>query len=97
MTHPSEHDFSGTVDQWEERVFLNAAYFRVHRFYGQGQHDSTDADTFETAVRTVGSVRQDKTMPGARATIYAVTASGRFTMLAEKYWLRYLQLSQAAA
>ena len=90
---PSEHDFTGTVDQWEERVFLNAAYFRVHRFYGQGQHDSCEMGTFEDAVRTVGSVRQDKTRLNARTSIYAVTASGRFTLLAEKRWAEYLALA----
>lgn len=95
MQIQSEHDFTGTVVQWEERVFLNAAYFRVHRFYGEGQHDSCEIDTFENAIRTVGSVRQDPATPNARATIYAIAASGRFTMLDEKKWAYYLSLSKS--
>ena len=95
MLQNSEHDFAGTADEWERRVFLNAAYFRVHRFYGQGQHDSCDASTFEDAIRTVGSARC--AMPNARLTIYAVTASGRFTLLAESRWAEYLGMVQEAA
>jgi len=85
----NEHDFTGTVDQWERRVFCAAAKFRVHRFYGQGQHDSCEVDTFENAIRTVGDVR--RAMPGARVTVYAIAASGRFTMLTESRWAEYLE------
>lgn len=86
----NEHDFSGTQAQWEARVFHAAVKFRVHRFYSTGQHDSCECDTFEDAIRTVGSVRQ--AMPDARVTIYAITASGRFTLLPEPKWAEYLAL-----
>lgn len=87
----NEHNFSGTQAQWEERVFRAATKFRVHRFYGQGQHDSCECDTFEDAICTVGSVWQ--AMPDARITIYAITASGRFTLLPEPKWAEYLALA----
>jgi len=90
MLQNSENDFDCDVGTWEERVFRAAAKFRVHRFYGHGQHDSCEVGSFEDAVRTVGSVRQDKSMPNARATIYAVAASGRFTLLTEARWEQYL-------
>ena len=96
MLQNSENDFACTAIEWDARVFRNAAKFRVHRFYGLGQHDSCDVDTFENALRTVGSVRQDRTMPNARATIYAVAASGRFTLLAEPRWVEYLNMARAA-
>ena len=89
---PSEHDFTGERDQWEERVFINAELFRVHRFYGQGQHDSQDARSFTDAICIVGSARRDTSYPNARVTLYAVTASGRSTLLPEDKWLRCLEL-----
>jgi hypothetical protein len=83
----NEHDFAGTSDQWEARVFRAATTFRVHRLYRNG-HDSCEVDNFPDAIRTVGSVRH--AMPGARTMIYAVTASGRSTLLPETRWAQYL-------
>lgn len=80
-------DFNCTADEWERRVFRAAVLFRVHRFYGKGQHDSCEVATFEEAVRTVAEARRD--LPGARVAIYAVTAQGRSSMLAEGRWDEY--------
>ena len=87
----NEHDFTGTADQWEERVFRAAVKFRVHRFYGIGQHDSCECPTFKDAIITIGEVRRE--LPDARCTVYAVAASGRFTLLAEKRWAEYLAIA----
>lgn len=88
----NEHDFTGTRVDWEMRVFLNATSFRIHRFYGHGQHDSLECATFEDAIRAVGSARRD---PNARVTVYAITASGRFTLLDENRWAEFLGANQA--
>jgi len=79
-----EHNFTGTREEWETRVFLNAAYFRVHRFL-KGQHESTTVQSFVEALRVAGhEIRCNR-----RVLIYAVTDSGRYVCLPQKQW-RYL-------
>lgn len=83
----SAQDFTGNREDWERRVFLNAEHFRVHRFYGKGQHDHAKVKDFPEALRMCGrEMRQ-----GRRVLIYAVTAEGRFVALPQNQWLELYQ------
>ena len=83
----SEHDFTGTREEWETRVFLNAEYFRVHRFL-QGQHESAIVQDFVEALRVAGhEIKRNR-----RVLIYAVTQSGRYVCLPPKEWRHLYEL-----
>lgn len=71
---PSDSDFTGNLEDWEDRVFQNADHFRVHKFFGRGGHDQIETTDFGEAMRLV--VEVGKT-PGHRAMVYVVTVSGR--------------------
>jgi hypothetical protein len=87
----TEHDFTGSREEWEQRVFLNAAYFRVHRFLSQGEHESTQTEDFVEALRLAGHEMLRK----RRALIYAVTESGRYVCLPQKQWRHLYELWNA--
>lgn len=89
-THQPEHDFTGTREDWEQTIFLNAAWFRVHRFLSNGEHDSLTVTDFVEALRIAGyEMRHDR-----RVLIYAVTESERFVCLPQRQWLRLYALWQ---
>jgi hypothetical protein len=84
----SEHNFTGTREEWETRVFLNAAYFRVHRFLSQGEHESVTVTDFVEALSIAGRELRQK----RRVLIYAVTPSGRYVCLPQRQWRRFYAL-----
>ena len=79
---PSAHDFTGNLEDWERRIFLNAEYFRVHRFYGQGRHDSMQTTDFLKALERAN----EELALGRRVLIYVVTIEGRFVVIPQKLW-----------
>jgi hypothetical protein len=86
--HQSEHNFTGSREEWETRVFLNAAYFRVHRFLLQGEHESMTVTNFVEALTIAGHELRRK----RRVLIYAITPSGRYVCLPTKQWRRFYDL-----
>lgn len=88
----TEHDFSGSSDDWERRVFLNAVKFRLHRYHGRGARDEAHAPTFPEAMTMAAKAMDDPGHPGVRVLVYAVTESGRFAAIPEDRWPAYLEL-----
>jgi hypothetical protein len=86
--HQSEHNFTGGREEWETRVFLNAAYFRVHRFLSDGDHQSMTVTDFVEALSIAGNELRLK----RRVLIYAVTPLGRYVCLPRKQWRRLYDL-----
>jgi hypothetical protein len=89
-THQPEHDFTGTREDWEQKVFLNAAWFRIHRFLTNGEHDSLIVMDFVEALKIAGyEIRHNR-----RVLIYAVTESERFVCLPQQQWSHLYELWQ---
>lgn len=77
-----EHNFTGTLDEWEERVFRNATHFNVYKRLGRGNSESKELKTFPEAVEFA---KRDPLF-----LVYAVTASERFFCVERKNWDKYL-------
>ena len=92
----TEHDFSGSGDDWERRVFMHADHFRLSRFYGKGARDDATAKTFPEAMTMAAQAMDDPAHPNARVLVYAVTTSGRFTAIPADRWPAYLELWDAS-
>lgn len=80
-------NFTGTLEEWDDRVFLHAVKFRVHRF-STGGNASTEVDDFAQAMR----LAIDTLRAGMRVIVYAVTESGRHQALDKKRWEHYAKL-----
>lgn len=85
----SAHSFVGSSDDWEQRVFVNAVLFRMHRF-SQGARDQSETSDFVEAVRVCREALVEN--PHARIIIYAVTEQGRFVSLPLRRWDHYLAI-----
>jgi hypothetical protein len=82
---PSEHDFSGSLEDWEDRVFINAEHFTVCRkVEGKGGVETKRFARFEQAQGEAGD--------DPRALVYVVTASGRSVCLIRARWDHYRKL-----
>lgn len=86
---PPEHDFTGNLEEWEERVVMNATLFRVHRYW-QGQRWQSDTASFPQAVTAVALCEDDPNKPGSRATVTAIAESGRFIVIPPTRFAYYL-------
>jgi hypothetical protein len=81
-------NFTGTLDEWNDRVFNHAVEFRLHRFTAAlGQSDMTVATFAEAMVRAVDAMKE-----GDRVIVYAVTESGRHVALEKERWGHYAKL-----
>jgi hypothetical protein len=70
---PTEHEFRLTADEWERAVIANAAYFTCFRRLGRGR---CDKKVFGTMGEALAEAAGDR-----RALVYAVTVSGRSTLV----------------
>jgi len=77
----TEHNFLGTVEDWEMRVFQNAAFFSVVVGRNPASRVRVERKTFPEALEQAKA--SDKAM------IYAITDSGRSVMLTRKRWPVY--------
>ena len=91
----TEHDFSGSSDDWEQRVFDNASHFNLDCFHDKGRHKSS-VETFPEALTQAAIAGDHPDMPNPRVLIYAVTLQGRFIAIPEKKWPAYLERWNAA-
>lgn len=82
-----EHNFTGTLDEWEDALFGNAHHFNVYRRFGRGRSDTKEFGTFPEAIADAG--------PDDRALVYAVTASERFFCVERKKWPHFSELWEA--
>lgn len=81
-------DFTGNLEDWEARVFRDAMHFRLHRFYGNGNHDTAEVKDFREALTLAAlEVKAER-----RVILYAVAATGRWFQLPQKQWLSYLRV-----
>lgn len=83
----NSHDFTGSLEDWEDRVFLDATQFRLHRYFGKRGHDEAGFTNFAECVsiaRALASVY--------RVLIYAVTPAGRSFAVERKRWDHFLTL-----
>jgi hypothetical protein len=85
----SEHNFTGNLEDWEERVVMNAVLFRVRRYW-RGQEWQSETASFQQAVTAVAMCEDDPKKPGSRAIIHAVTESGRFIAVPAARFAYYL-------
>lgn len=77
-----ENEFKDlTLEQWEDRVFLNAITFSVW------QPEGVPRSTFATPKAAF-----DFALDKPRALVYAITKSGRSCALVRKRWAHYLTL-----
>ena len=84
MRTPSQR-FDCSVDEWEDRAFLDAVYFTTFRLHsGRHKRDTRRFDTFKQAI--------DDARPDPRALVYAVTAAGRQVCLDRAKWDHYSDL-----
>jgi hypothetical protein len=82
-------DFTGNLEDWEERVFRTAVLFRVHRFYGMGATDRAELTNFREAL-TMCALELRK--PGHRVMVYAVADTERWFLIPQDQWLKYLRI-----
>lgn len=85
---PPDEDFTGLLEDWDDRVFMHADHFRLHRFHGNGEHDRAETPDFAHAmVMAVDALKEHK-----RVIVYAITATGRYQALVPKRWGHYATL-----
>lgn len=84
-----DEDFSGLLEDWDDRVFRHADHFRVHRYYGNGSNDRMETKDFGQAMCAADACLKT---PGMRVLVYAVTATGRYQCLVQTRWEHYAQL-----
>ena len=93
---PPEHRFTVEPEVWDDAVFTNASHYTV--VIGRSPFDRTVTEfkTFEGALACakVHNLAVAKMGNLPRAMIYAVTESGRHTMLVPKRWEHYEKLAQ---
>lgn len=80
----AEHNFTGSLEEWEDQVFLAATLFTTYRRAGKGHGDRRPFKTFPEAIVDA------QTDP--RALLYAVTDSGRSFCIERGKWRHYLGL-----
>ena len=86
-------DFTGNLQDWEERVFKEAELFRLHRYIGSagGISDRAELKDFRQALKlAVLELRK-----GNRVMVYAVAKTGRWFQIPEKQWHQYLKVWDA--
>jgi hypothetical protein len=72
---PQPHDFTQSLDQFEEAVFVNADHFVLARRLGVGEYYQMQCKTWPEVKALIDHVNIDQIF------IYAVTAEGRSTLL----------------
>jgi hypothetical protein len=83
-------NFTGTLEEWDDRVVLHATSFRVWRFTPKGR-DSADFPDFVPAMRAaLGAMREGKAV-----LVYAVAETGRHQALVPTRWEHYATLYNA--
>lgn len=96
---PPEHRFAVEPEVWDDAVFTSASHFTV--VIGRNPFDRTvhKYKSFTEAVVFAKTYLRHIEKMGnlGRPMIYAVTASGRHTMLVPKRWDHYLQLDEKKA
>lgn len=80
-------NFTGTLDEWNDRVFRHATSFRLHKFDDDGQHDMTVTDFAQAMVVAVDILKE-----GNRVIVYAVAETGRHVALEKQRWGHYAKL-----
>jgi hypothetical protein len=83
-------NFTGTLEDWDDRVFLHAESFRVWRFTPKGR-DSAEFPDFVQAIRAaLGAMKE-----GMAVLVYAVAETGRHQALVPTRWEHYATLYNA--
>lgn len=78
-----EHDFVGTLEEWEERVFLRASHFRLHRIsFDNTKRDTNETENFEEAMHLALASLEER----YRVMVYALTESGRYFCIPQERW-----------
>ena len=86
--HP-KHNYQGTLEEWDDSVFENAAVFRVHRFTHENKRSDLETTSFQMAM-----VAADNAIKaGYRSVlVYAVDTSGRYFAIPKDRWNHYAAL-----
>jgi len=85
-----EHNFSVEPEQWDDAVVMNAAYFQIVIGRNPVTRERMQCKDLPEAVNLARVLLH--TVAGQRPMIYAVTATGRSTMLVPQRWEHYLKL-----
>lgn len=85
-------DFTGNLEDWEQRIFRDVELFRLHRYYGMGSTDRAEVHDFREALKlAVLELRK----PGHRVILYAVAKTGRWFQIPQDQWYKYLKIWDA--
>lgn len=84
-----DDNFTGLLEQWDDRVFTHADHFRLHKFFGNGQHERFTTKDFAQAMVAAADALK---VPNQRVIVYAVTATGRYQALVPSRWNHYAKL-----
>jgi hypothetical protein len=84
----ADEKFDGSLEDFDDSVFLNADHFRLHRFNDEGVHDKARVSDFPTVMREALIQRK----LGYRVVVYAVAKSGRHQAMVPERWEHYAKL-----
>lgn len=82
------HDFTINRVEWEQAVFENAAYFRIHVIIdmeGLNHHYHGEFESLQRVINIAKKCNEDRVL------IYAISKEGRHTLLPPEKWDELLQ------
>jgi hypothetical protein len=82
----NQHNFVGSLDEWEDRVFAAGNSFRLHRFSGNKTWEENSSSRFDEAMAMAVQALQG----GYRVLVYVVTDRGRSFCIPQERWPSYL-------
>ena len=84
----SPNDFSGTKEDWERRIFLNASHYVVIVYPGVDHGSRFNEDRLRIEYKDFNRALR-RARHFSRSLIYGVTANGRSDLLARSRWEEY--------
>ena len=83
-----ENDFTGTQEEWEDRIFNNVDLFRVHQLSNGKVEKEMNTTSFPQALVAAEEV----TKADKEVLVYAVSKSGRYVCLPPERWNHFAEL-----
>lgn len=92
---PPEHNFLVEPEKWDDALFGNAIHFNVVIGRTPFDRQKYEYKTYPEALESAKTHNTNLAGNLPRAMIYAVTATGRHTMLVPQRWEHYSKLWEA--
>lgn len=80
---PDAHDFTGELEDWDERLFWNFDHFRIHRTMIGGKGELVSDIMTEKNFAEAIAIREELLAHGWKVTVYCITAAGRSCALVD--------------